>query len=445
MSHHETLRLETDVPQKKPRRSYDGYLRTGLLGGLFLIFGLGGWASFASIEGAVIAPGKIIVESQPKTIQHRDGGIVDEILVQNGDIVEINDVLVRLNPTESKSEKQIVVNRLLEREAEIARFKAELDNHATIDWPESLLSRQSDPDVAKIIANQNQLFRARSRAVTGEASQLRERKLQTQEQIRGMNDLKSARQEQLRLIDSELSGLRELLAKGYVSQSRVMAVEREQARLHGDIASQNAEIARLNSAIGEIDLQIGQLTRDSRAEILGDLRRSEGEANDLRAQLENLEDRMQRIDIRAPVAGKVHAQMVTTIGGVVKSGEVLMQIIPQNDQLVVDAMVSTRDIDQVYPTQEAAITLSAFNQRTTPQLAGKVIDISANSLTDEATGLPYFQALIEIPSEEIARLDGLKLVPGMPADVFIKTNSRTVSSYLMQPFTDTMQRAFREE
>ena len=439
------FQLDTDPKLAKPRKSYDGYLRTGVIGGLLLIFGFGGWASFASIEGAVIASGKIIVESQPKSIQHRDGGIIDEILVKNGDIVEVNDVVLRLNPTETKTEKKVAENRILEGEAEIARFNAELNNQSSIQWPESISTRQTDPEVSRVIANQTQLFNARYRAVSGEALQLRERKQQINEQIRGIEDVKTSRREQLRLIDAELRGLRELLEKGFVSSSRVMAIERQQASLVGDIASQDAETARLRSSLGEIDLQINQLTRNSRAETLAAKRQTESEVNDLRAQLQSLDDRVSRIELRAPVAGKVHDLAVTTIGGVVMPGDVLMQIIPQNDQLMIDAVVSTRDIDQIYPTQEATITLSAFNQRTTPQLSGTVIDISADSLTDKATGLPYYQALVEIPSEEIARLNGLKLVPGMPADVFIKTNSRTVSSYLLQPFTDTMKKAFREE
>ncbi len=406
---------------------------------------MGGWAATASIEGAVIGSGQVIVESQAKTIQHDDGGIVQEILVKNGDDVNVGDILFRLNPTESRSNKDIAENRLIESEARIARLQTELDGGRSISWPESIRARQSDPEVANVMEGQSRLFRARQSAVSGEVLQLRERKRQIQEQIGGMHGLQKSKEDQLGLIEAELTSLKSLQNQGYVSMSRVMAVEREQARLQGDIGRDKSEILRLNSQIGEIDLQIGQLTRNSRAEILSELREVETEAKDLRAQLATLDDKLQRIEIKAPVAGTIYDLAMTTIGGVAMPGEELVQIIPRYDELVVEAKISPLDIDQVYRSQDSVVTLSAFNQRTTPQLHGAVTDISANSLMDEITGQNYYQVTIEIPKDEIERLNGLKLIPGMPADVFIKTESRTVSSYLLRPFTDTMRRAFREE
>ena len=431
--------------QAKPPKPYDGYLRKGLIAAAILIFGFGGWMTFANIEGAVIGGGQVIAESQAKTVQHQDGGIIEDILVRNGDEVETDDILFRLNPTESRSNRQVATNRLLENDAKIARLRTELDGKVSITWPESIRSRIEDPEVVRVIEDQIELFRANRYAVGGQVLQLRERKRQTQEQINGNQSLKQASQRQLESVETELINLKTLESQGYVSTSRVMAMERQKAALQGDISNYDAEVLRLNSAIGELDLQIGQLTRDSRAEILAELRTVETEAADLRAQLETLDDKLQRIEIRAPVSGTIYDLAVTTVGGVVMPGEDLVQIIPRHDNLVIEAKISPRDIDQVYPTQQSLVTLSAFNQRTTPQLHGEVTDISANTLLDEITGLNYYQVTIQIPPEEIARLNGLKLVPGMPADVFIKTGSRTVGSYLLRPFTDTMRRAFRED
>ncbi len=432
------------APTKSGKRSFDRYLTYGLIGVLALVGGGGGWALTTEIAGAVIAAGSIVVESNPKTLQHLDGGIVEEIMVQNGDLVNSNDIVLRLNPTDSKADRNVANNRLYASMAQVARLQAERDVRSTIKWPEAIKARADDPAIKSIMRGQEKLFNARRTARFGQTDQLRNRITQTEAEIRGVRDLRAQTMSELSSVEQELSNLQSLAASGYVSGSRVMAAERQQAGLRGRIATYDADIARLTSSISEIEIQISQVRRDSNAEILTELRENESTIADLQTQLTSLDDRVQRIEIKAPVTGIVHDMTVTTTGGVVMPGEPIMQIIPKDDRLIIEAMVAPQDIDQVYKTQTASVILSAFDQNKTPRLTGTVAEVSANTLLDEASGLPYYSTRVEISAEELARLDGLVLVPGMPAEVFINTGNRTVISYLTKPITDTMRRSFRE-
>lgn len=431
--------------QKTVDTSYKKYLFQGYLWLILLVVVLGGWSAIAKIKGAVIASGRIIVESKPKTLQHLDGGIVGEILVQDGVLVNAGDVVLRLDPTEMDASRTIVSKRLNIAQARFDRLRAERDSLNQITWSPGLIAQESDLEVRDVMVGQNKLFQARRRSINGQIGQLRERIAQSSEQISGFEDLIGSKRDQLALISQELDGLRQLLIKGYVSKTRVLALEREEARLNGEIATHRSDIARTRSLISETEIQMLQLRKDSEASILTETREVESELNDLREQLTTASGKRKQIDITTPVTGIVHDLVVTTIGGVITPGQSLMQIIPVDDRLIIESRVLPNDIDQVYNGQVATVRMSAFNQRTTSELKGLVIKSSADSLVDEVTGMPYFSVLIEVPEEELKKLGDLVLVPGMPAEAFIQTEDRRVISYLMKPFTDQLSRAFREE
>lgn len=434
------------VKQPKPiNTGYGRYLWQGFIALFVLVVCIGGWAVLASIQGAVIASGVVVVEGKTKTLQHLDGGIVGEILVKNGDQVEAGDVMLRLDPTAMDANRTLIEKRLYQSQAQVDRLRAERDETSKITWSERIESSKLRPDVAEIISGQDKLFKARRKAFMGQAGQLRERIAQSREQIKGFGELRNSKRVQIDLISQELIGLQKLLVKGYVSKTRILALERELARLNGEMATHRSDIARTRSAISETEIQILQIQQDQEAQILTQLREVDGELSDLNEQFTTAADQRKRIDVTSPVAGIVHDLLVTTVGGVITPGQPMMQIIPSNQNLLIEARVITMDIDQVYEGQIATITLAAFNQRTTPQVDGVVIRASADSLADPVTGIPYFSVLIEIPKAEMKKLGGLTLRPGMPADAFLQTEKRTVMNYLLKPFTDQLNHTFREE
>jgi len=429
----------------KPVDPFRKYLRQGFVALFVLIVIMGGWASFAKINGAIIAPGTVIVESKPKTLQHLDGGIVGEILVKNGDKVEVGDVVLRLNPTAMDANQKLVEKRYFEARARVDRLKAEWEGAREITWSSEVDAAVARPEIAEIVDGQSKLFEARKKSFNGQAAQLNQRVRQSEEQILGLEDLIKSKYKQLELIGDELEGLRKLLVKGYVSKPRVLALEREEARLGGEISTHRSDIARTKSAISETEIQILQLKKDTVADVLGQLRESESQLSDLTEQLVTASDQLERVDIISPVTGVVHDLAVNTIGGVITPGQPIMQIVPANERLVIEARISPADIDQVYFGQPANVNLSAFNRRTTPQFVGSVEKFSADSLVDQITGAPYFSVWIVIAPEELEKLGNLTLLPGMPAEAFLTTEKRTVMSFLVKPFTDQLQHTFREE
>jgi len=433
---HETTRVKA---------AYDGYLLTGFFLIFALIAGFSVWAIFAPIQGAVIAPGTVVVEGKPKTIQHLDGGIVKEILVRDGDMVQAGQILLQLDSTMLNADRDLLQKRLEEAIAFQARLIAERDRATGIQWASIFPASQRTPDLDMIINDQTELFKTRQSASQGQVAQLRKRLQQSDEQIIGFESQTDANASQLEIISKELEGLRELFRDGYVSQTRILALEREQAGLSGDIARLEAEIARVKTVIGETEIEILQVTRSVREQVLTELRTKESEISDLREQLITATDQVGRVDVVAPVSGTVHNMVVNTVGGVVTPANPIMDIIPDTDRLIVESQVEPMYVDQIYAGQATTVRLSAFNQRTTPELNGTVKSISANTMTDPVSGFPFYTVRIEIPVDELSRLNGLTLVPGMPAEAFMQTDKRTVINYLLKPATDQLNRAFKEE
>lgn len=437
--------MEMTPPDDKDR-SYDRYLRSGLIV-LAVLLGATLLAMFMPIQGAVIAPGSIVVQGKPKVLQHLDGGIVGEIFVQDGDPVEAGDIVMRLDTTALSANQDLLDNRLIEAQALQARLVAERDDAASIEWPALFPIETRTPDITKRIDDQTELFETRRRARLGQVSQLNSRISQQADQITGFRSIIRSREQQLILINKQLAGQKILVDKGVIKEaySTILQLEREQASLQGEIASYTSEIARTRNAIGETEIEILQSRRTFQESVLTELRGTESQISDLREQLVTAEDQTKRIDIVAPVDGIVHNLTLTTVGGVVTPANPIMEIIPTDATLIIEARVAPMNIDQVYVGQDTTVRLSAFNARTTPELDGKVLSTSASTLIDQVTGMPYYTVQVVIPPDQLVRLRGQILVPGMPAEAFMQTDSRSIWNFLIKPASDQLSHAFREE
>src|SRR3954470_2334274 len=429
-----------------PRRS----IRRHLLGGLALVAllagGAGGLTATTELSGAVIAPGNLVVETNVKKVQHPTGGVVGELRVRDGDEVKAGDVVVRLDDTVTRANLAIVVKSLDELSARQAREEAERDGVNAPSFPAELLARRSDAEVARLVVGEQKLFETRRSARQGQKAQLKERVGQLQEQISGLNDQISAKKREIALIGDELKGVRELWQKNLIPIQRVTALERDGARLEGERGALISSIAQTKGKITETELQILQIDQDLRTEVGKDLAEIRGKVSELVEKRVAAADQLKRIDIRSPQDGKVHQLAVHTVGGVITpNGEPLMLIVPRADALTVEARIAPQEIDQVHVGQRAVLRFAAFNQRTTPELNGQVSVVSADVSADQKTAATFYTVRIGIPAEELARLGGLKLVPGMPVESFIQTQERTVLSYLTKPLTDQALKAFREK
>jgi HlyD family secretion protein len=416
---------------------------------LVLLFGgFGGWAATSQLSGAVIAPGTIVVESNVKKVQHPTGGIVGEILVEEGSAVEAGQVVMRLDDTVSRSTLGVVQSQLDEFTAREARLLAERDGVVAINFPDYLRDRKQEKSVATAIAGEEKLFEARKNARVGQRSQLRERIAQSNEEIRGLTSQQDAKEREVKFIADELVGVSDLYAKNLVSISRLNTLQRDKARLEGERGQYVAEIARARGKISETELQVLQLEQDFRTEVLKDLRETEGKIAELKERVTAAQDQLKRVDIRAPQTGIVYQLNVHTVGGVIANGETVMQIVPRADALVVEAKVAPQDIDQIAVGAKGVVRIMAGNQRTTPDIAGVLTRISADLTRDQPSGPqvspPYYLVRISLPEQEVVRLGDLKLVPGMPAEAFIQTYARTPLEYLLKPLREQIARTFRE-
>jgi HlyD family secretion protein len=423
-------------------------IRRHLLGGvviaLMLTVGVGGWATTTELSGAVIAPGSMVVDSNVKKVQHLTGGIVGELMVRDGQHVRSGEVVLRLDETITRTNLAIVTKGLDEMTARQARLASERDQAEEIAFPAALLARANEPDVASAIASECKLFELRKSARLGQKSQLRERIAQLDEEVRGYTALQAAKAEELQLIERELESVRGLWNKNLVQLNRLISLEREAARLKGERAQSISVAAQSRGKISEIELQIIQIDQDLSSDVAKELREVEGKIGEFSERKVAAEDQLKRIDLRAPQDGVVHQLAVHTVGGVVTAGDPVMLIVPEADALSVEAKVSPQDIDQLRLGQPAGLRFSAFNQRTTPEINGTISRISADVSTDQRSGQSFYTIRIAIPSDEIARLGNVKLVPGMPVEAFMKTYDRTVLSYFTKPLQDQVMRAFRE-
>jgi len=435
----------TDTGMKSVRKSIRLHLIVGLAVVTVLAGGLGGWASTQEISGALIAPGQIVVETNVKKVQHPTGGVVGELRARDGDRVKAGDVVVRLDDTVTKANLAIVTKNLDAAMARAARLQAEQRGLEHITFPPQLTDRTGDPDVANVMASETKLFEVRVNGRAGQKAQLRERVTQLNEEIAGLTAQEKAKDQEIALVQKELEGVRDLYDKRLIQISRLTTLERDSARLNGERAQYVASRAQAKGKITETELQIIQIDKDVVSEVSKDLRETNDKIGEFVERKVTAEDQLRRVDIRAPQDGIVEQTSVHTVGGVITAGDTIMLIVPQADDLQVEAKVNPQDIDKLQVGQRTLLRLSAFNQRTTPELNGLVSRVSPDVTTEQRTGQSYYTIRVSMPPDEIARLGDVKLIPGMPVEAFVQTGNRTVISYLMKPLHDQLMRAFREK
>ncbi|MCP4185131.1 MAG: HlyD family type I secretion periplasmic adaptor subunit [Hyphomicrobiales bacterium] len=417
----------------------------GIVVMLFLFVGVGSWASTAHLSGAIIASGTIAIKGKPKTIQHLDGGIVSKLLVTNGDLVEKGQLLVRLDSVSLEANRKIYSTRLLDSLATRARLIAERDHMHEFILDETILSQLNiQPDNA-VLESQKKLFNARAASRQGQVDQLREKKEQFKHQTSGNVALKQSKTRQYDLLKREFKGVDKLFKKGFAPVTKTLALERQLEEILGQIAEYDSDLARIKNSISETNIQILQIEREFRREVLSELQTTQTAISDTTQQIYATLQQLKRVDILAPVSGIIHELNIFTVGGVIGPGAAILQIIPQDDNLVIEANVEPQFIDELTIGQKATIRFSAFNQRNTPEIEGYIKTISPNSIVHEQTGIPFYRIILMVSDNEITKLEGIKLIPGMPAETFIKTGDRTPLNYLLKPLMDQIRRAFREE
>lgn len=418
----------------------------GMLVLVVLVGGFGLWASTTNIAGAVVAPARLDVRQNLQVLQHLDGGVVVELRVEEGDIVSRGDLILRLDDTRLSTRLAIVEGQLFELMARRGRLEAEQHGETEITFDPLLLDVAAvDPNVSVRLEGQSRLLEARLTSMNQEIEQLHERKEQIASQIRGIEAQQTAMARQLELISQELEDQQSLLERGLVQVGRVLSLQREEARLEGQLGDLEARRASAAGQIVEIDLQITRIGSSRIEEATTQLRDIQFREFELREERADLLEQLDRLDVRAPVAGIVHDMQVFAEQAVIRPADPILYIVPQDSPLVINARVSPTHIDDVAPGQDVLMHFTTFSQRTTPQLEGRVTRVSADAFTDERTGQSYFNAEIEVNEGQLERLpEGARLLPGMPVDCFIRTVDRTPLEYLIKPVSDYFSRAFRE-
>lgn len=417
----------------------------GMLSVVLLVGLLGVWGNFATISGAIISSGMIQVESLRQVVQHPQGGVVGTIDVKEGDRVEAGQVLIRFDDTLLRSQLATVNSQLTEILARRARLEAERDDADSLTFAPELLARaETDAAARQLMEGQTRLFEARRETLDQQVKQLTERKAQIRLQIEGVQAQLRSSREQVELIGLELADQQELLDKGLAQASRVLSLRREASRLTGSIGELESAAARGGAQIIETDIQILQLSGARREEAITTLRDMSYTEIEMVERKLSLEETLARMDVRAPMAGTVHGLTVHALRSVVRPADPILYVVPSDSPFVISSRIEAIHVDQVHIGQDASLRFSTFDQRTTPEIFGKVVQVSADVFQDENTGMSYYSAEIEPNEGEMERLGDVELLPGMPVEAFIKTADRSPLSYLTKPFTDYFNRAFRE-
>lgn len=417
-----------------------GYAVIALTFGIF-----GGWAALASIDSAVVASGLVSVESKRKAVQHLEGGIVREINVRDGVRVEAGQVLFRLDSTSSDANYEATRKQRNAMLAMEARLVAERDQASDVVLPAELLAQSgSDAEMSRQIDDQLAQFNERRASIEGQVGVMRSRIEQYQSEIAGLDRERQSAQSQLYFIDDELAGVKTLAQKGLVPKTRVSSLEREKARLDGIVGRNQADSAKARNSIGEMELQIRQVHQQFQEDVGRQLLETRQKLSELNERLRITRDVLRRIDVTAPRSGTVHNLQVFTVGGVIRPGETLLEIVPDDDDLVVEAHVQVTDIDRVHSGLETEVRFPAFHSRTTPVIMGSLQDISRDRLVDETTRQPYFLAQVAVRDTDLPPDLKERLRPGMPAEVIFRTGERTVLDYLTRPLTEAVTTSFRE-
>ncbi|GHF34555.1 HlyD family type I secretion periplasmic adaptor subunit [Seohaeicola zhoushanensis] len=422
------------------------HITVGLIALVALLGGFGTWAVVSQISGAIIASGRIEVDRNRQVVQHPDGGVVAEILVNEGDTVEAGQPLIRLDSALLHSELLIAENQLFELRARRGRLEAERDGAETITYDKELMEAAAkSPDVAELVDGQQRLFVARRESIQKEVEQLDKRRGQIRNQINGIGAQQTSMRKQLELIDVELNNQESLLKRGLAQAGTVLNLQRNAANLEGSLGELVASQAQAEGRITEIDIEVLKLGTRQREDAISQIRDLQYRELELAEKRRSLQERLNRLDITAPVSGIVYGLQVHTLRAVIRAAEPVLYIVPQDRPLVIAARIEVIHIDRIFVGQEVALRFSAFDQRETPELFGTVTQVSADAFEDQNRGISFYRAEIKLNEGEADRLPkGSTLIPGMPVEAFIKTEDRSPLGYLVKPMADYFTKAFRE-
>jgi len=418
------------------------------IGWWIVLAGFGGfllWAFFAPLDKGVPLAGTVTVDTNRKAVQHRTGGIIDQIYVKEGDHVDAGQVLVRMNDVQVKAQAEITRAQLIAARAIKARLIAERDEKSTIEYSTDLLSTQDDPRVRNNIITQNQLFKSRLLAMQYEIAALDENIAGLTVQLQGLKESKASKQQQLTFLREQLDNLRELAQDGFVPRNQVLELERNHVQLNGQISTENGDIGRIQRQIAELKQRRIQRLQEHQKEVrqqLSDIQRDE---DTLSSQLIGQDFELANVLVKAPVEGTVVGINIFTEGGVISPGFRLMDIVPSDDPLMITGRVPVHLIDKVHPGLHVDLIFSAFNQNKTPKIPGEVRQVSADRLTDEHTDEPYYQLKVRVTQDGMKLLAHHQVRAGMPVDIFVKTGERSLMSYLFKPILDRLHASMSEE
>jgi len=417
-------------------------------GWLLLLVGFGGfllWAGLAPLDAGTPASGLVVVSGNRKAVQPLTGGKISEISIKDGDLVKEGQVLIRLDPTQARSQLDIATGQWYSSMAVEARMMAERLGLETIRFPEELLKNQTDPRAANAISLQTALFLTRKRSFAGEMTVVKESIGGTLAQIQGLEESKKAKQEQLRLLQEELRNQRELANEGYLPRNRLSEQERLVASINGAISEDIGNIGRARQSVAEAKARMNTREQELRKEVESQLTEVQKESSALVNRIQALKFELANTEIKAPVEGIVVGLNVHTIGGVVGAGAALMEIVPASERLKIEAQIAPHLIDKVHPGLDVDIMFPAFNQATTPHVPGKLVNVSADVLFEQKQNLPYYKASVEVTEEGMKALRHHQIRPGMPAEVFMRAGERTFLSYLFKPLKDRIRGALTEQ
>jgi HlyD family type I secretion membrane fusion protein len=436
-------------PRQAPVKPVSDSLRapatTGIVAILVFFVGLGAWAALFEIASAVQGAAVIRVESQRQAVQHPDGGVVKELLVKEGELVQQGQVLIRLDDTMSKAQLDLLSGQYYGYKAIEARLETERDRQDSITFPADLLALRDDPDIKRLMAIQVDQFNNRHKSLDGQISVLRQRQEQARQQINGYQSEVASADRQLSLTNDELNGTQELYQKGYAPKTKVLALQRQAAQLAGQKGDYLANIARAKDMMAESEMQIAQLQKDRDTEISDQLRDTHAKLVDLEPRFRTARDTLARTELKAPRTGHVVALTAYTVGGVIQPREHVLDIVPNDSPLVVEGQFRPEDIDDIRVGAEAQVHLTAFKSRITPAVGARVTEVSADRLADPRTGAPYYLVRVELNKSDLEQLPNVTLTAGMPAEITIPTEKRSVMMYLMAPLMQSFRHALREK
>jgi HlyD family secretion protein len=413
---------------------------------IFLTFGIaGGWAAIAKIDRAVVAPGFVSVETNHKTVQHFEGGIIREILVKEGDSVKEGQVLIRMEKVQAQANSDLLNNQLYSYLALEARLLAERDEREAIAWPPEFGSRENDPQIAKLMSDEVGQFNERRSSLNGQIKIIESKAGQLKTEIGGIGIEKDSEEKQVKYINEELVSLRKLLAKQLVPTQRVFAMERERTRLEGAIGKAISDAAKAQGAIAEMGIQVSQLQQKFKEDVATALLDVRQKIGDYRQRSIVAQDVLRRIEVTSPRSGTVQNLKASTLGQVVRAGEALLDIVPLDERLIVQAQFSPGDIDIVHQGQSAEIRFPAFHSRTLPLMMGHLESVSRDRLMDEATKQPYYLGIVSINKADIPDDYRARLRSGMPAEIIVASGERTVLTYLVSPLSSSIRKTFIEQ